>query len=727
MIVTTAMSNRMKKGAVWMPLAFLIALSSLSALAQSAPPSGVEAASTPLGRPHEVAYDTAGNVYIADTDENVIRKVNTSGVITTVAGDGEQGYGGDGGLATAALLDSPAGVAVDASGNIYIADTHNNCVREVWENNGNITTIAGTGAAGFSGDGAAATLATLNYPTAVAVDSHGNVYIADTNNHRIREITGTTINTVAGDGEQFFSGDGSAAIVAGLDSPNGVAVDAAFNIYIGDTHNQRVRMVTHSSGEISTLAGTGENGFTGDGPVASTALARPRGVAVDASGDVYLADSDNNRIRSIRSGSVTTIAGDGVEGFSGDGGSPTGAWLDMPDAVAVWGSTVLFSDTENNRVRLVSDGEINTIAGIADVPAALISPTSGTVLTGNTQTFTWSAGIGASGYVLLLGSTGAGSNNLLDAHTTATTVTANNLPANGALIYARLITNFNGVLAYNDYTFTTASPAALTSPTPGTAFTGPSVTFTWAPVSGASGYVLLLGSTGVGSNNLLDAHTTAATVTANNLPANGEPIYARLMTNFNGVWVYNDYTYTAISPAWLTSPAANATLAGSGQSFTWSPVAGVSGYVLLLGSAGAGSNDLFDGHTTGTTLTTGNLPVNGETIYARLITNYNGGAYAYTDSTFTAVSPAWLTSPAANATLAGSSQIFTWNPAGGATSYTLCLGSTGVGSCNLFDGHTTGATLTVNNLPVNGETIYARLITDFNGVYAYTDSTLTAK
>jgi hypothetical protein len=354
-------AKRMKRIGIGFVAALAVALSVLSASAQNAPPNGLEATSTPLLRPHGLAYDTAGNYYIADTDQNVIREVSPAGIITTVGGDGEQGYAGDGGPATAAILDSPSGVAVDSNGNIYIADTHNNVIREVVATSGDIATIAGTGVAGYSGDGLTATAATLNYPTAVAVDSNGNVYIADTNNHRIREITGTTINTVAGDGEQFYSGDGGLATAAGLDSPNGVAVDSALNIYIGDTHNQRVRMV--AAGIITTLAGTGVEGYNGDGTATAVELARPRGVAVDASGNVYLADSDNNLIRSISGGNVTTIAGTSLEGYSGDGGAALSAWLDTPDAVAISGATILFSDTENDRVRVVSAGAIDSIAG----------------------------------------------------------------------------------------------------------------------------------------------------------------------------------------------------------------------------------------------------------------------------------------------------------------------------------------------------------------------------
>lgn len=383
--VTAMGAKRMKRtlGAVIAGAGLLLALTPLNAHAQNAAqraalsqlgrsqavanfsplPNGVEATSVPLARPSGVAFDTAGNLFIADTDDNVVREITLAGVISTVAGTGGQGFGGDSGLATSALLDSPQGVAVDKNGNIYIADTHNNRIREV--SGGAITTIAGTGAAGFSGDGAAAISAQLDWPTAVAVDSNGNIYIADTNNNRIREISGTTITTVAGDGQQTFSGDNGLATAAALNSPSGVAVDSSFNIYIGDTGNQRVRMVTFASGIITTLAGTGIKGYNGDGLAASTELASPRGLAVDASGTVYLADSDNNLIRIVSGSAVTTIAGNGAEGFSGDTNASTSAMLDKPRSVAVGGSSVVFADTENNRVRAVSGGAVDTIGGSA--------------------------------------------------------------------------------------------------------------------------------------------------------------------------------------------------------------------------------------------------------------------------------------------------------------------------------------------------------------------------
>jgi hypothetical protein len=312
------------------------------------------ATSATLAYPSGVAYDASGNLFLADANNHVVREVSKTGTITTVAGTGIEGFSGDGGAATAAQLDTPTGVAVDASGNLYIADSHNHRIRKV--SGGTITTIAGTGVAGFSGDSGVATAAQLALPSALAVDSSGNLYIADTNNHRIRKITGTTITTVAGDGEELYAGDGAAATAAALDSPTGVAVDTAGNIYIADRLNQRIREVTVSNGNISTLAGSGtgfSGGFTGDGTAATSAtLARPAGVSVDAAGNVYVADTDNQRIRQVGNGAIATISGTGVQGYGGDNGLSTGAILNMPKSVAPDASgNISIADKQNERVR----------------------------------------------------------------------------------------------------------------------------------------------------------------------------------------------------------------------------------------------------------------------------------------------------------------------------------------------------------------------------------------
>jgi sugar lactone lactonase YvrE len=345
---------------------------------------GSAAASATLASPSAVAYDAAGNLFFADAQNNVIREVSKSGQMSTIAGTGLEGYSGDTAAATAATLDTPTGVAVDAAGNIYIADSHNHRIRKV--SGGTITTIAGTGTPGFSGDNGTATAAQLSLPSAVAVDAAGNIYIADTNNQRIRNITGTTINTIAGNGEELFAGDGAAATAAVLDSPTGVAVDINGNVYIADRHNQRIRMVT-PAGTISTLAGSGaasfSGAFAGDGASAVAAsLSKPSGVSVDASGNIYVVDSNNQRIRQVSGGTIATVVGSGQQGFGGDSGTAASAILNAPKAVVPDASgNMVIADKLNQRLRVASLPSLTFASngvGIASTPQSVTLANTGT-------------------------------------------------------------------------------------------------------------------------------------------------------------------------------------------------------------------------------------------------------------------------------------------------------------------------------------------------------------
>ena len=338
---------------------------------------GGPAVEAELRDPSGVAVDSAGNVYIADVGDHRIRKVDSTGTITTIAGTGEFGFSGDGGPAVEAELYDPAGVAVDSAGNLYIADTGNGRIRKV-DSTGTITTIAGTGEFGFSGDGGPAVEAELYDPAGVAVDSAGNLYIADTGNQRIRKIDSTgTITTIAGTGEYGFSGDGGPAAVARLAFPNGVAVDSAGNLYIADSGNRRIRKID-STGTIITIAGTGEFGFSGDGgPAIQAALYLLSGVAVDGAGNLYIADTGNQRIRKIDStGTITTIAGTGEYGFSGDGGPAAVARLAFPNGVAVDSAGNLYiADSGNRRIRKLTPGGGSTPPNpIAVLNAASFTP-----------------------------------------------------------------------------------------------------------------------------------------------------------------------------------------------------------------------------------------------------------------------------------------------------------------------------------------------------------------
>jgi hypothetical protein len=236
-------------------------------------------------------------VYVADTDNHRIRKVDAEGKISTLAGTGTAGFSGDKGLATNAQLSGPQGVATDGLGNVFIADTENHRIRKVA--GGKISTLAGTGTAGTSGDKGLATKTQLNRPTGVAVDASGNVYIADWGNHRILKVRAATFTTLAGTGNGGYSGDGAAATSAQLNFPEGMAIDGFGNVYIADYRNHRLRKVD-TAGQISTLSGTGEVGYSGDGGTATSAqLNFPAGLAGDGSGNVYIADYRNNRIRKV--------------------------------------------------------------------------------------------------------------------------------------------------------------------------------------------------------------------------------------------------------------------------------------------------------------------------------------------------------------------------------------------------------------------------------------------
>ncbi len=391
---------------------------------------GGPAVAAQVNEPVGIAVDAAGNLYFSERDANQIRKVSPDGIITRFAGTGQAGYAGDGGPAAQAFLNGPMGLTVDAKGNLFVADTNNHVIRKIAPD-GTISTIAGVGYSGYSHDGEAATAAHLNTPEGVAVDASGNLFIADTYNNRIRVVhPNGVIETYVANGYPGYSGDGGEAAQATLFLPTDVATDAAGNLFIADLGNNRIRRV--ADGVIDTLAGTsrgslvaGEaavavrlngpsgiavdssenvyftqgslgsgsglqlgdnlvwkvtpegvveiaagnalNSFSGDfGPAVTAQMDQPAGTALDAGGNLYFADTQNHRIRKVSpGGTITTVAGNAVAGFSGDGGPATLALLNSPTGVALDSAGNLFiADTGNNRVRMVfPNGVIGTVAG----------------------------------------------------------------------------------------------------------------------------------------------------------------------------------------------------------------------------------------------------------------------------------------------------------------------------------------------------------------------------
>lgn len=325
------------------------------ALAGSAASPGTISTVAQLDHPRGIAVEPSGSFLVAQPFENVVRRVFPDGSSAIVAGTGEAGYGGDGGPATAALLNFVHCVAVLPAGGFVLADTRNDSVRAVAPD-GTIRTVAGVGSAGFAGDGGPATAARLWAPHGVAVRRDGALLIADTDNNRVRLIVPDgTISTVAGTGSPGFSGDGGLAVSAQLDEPFGVAPLPAGGFLV--VSGNRVRKVS-VAGTIATVAGTGKAGFSGDGgPATAAQLDQPHNVAVLADGGFLIADAGNARVRRVSpSGTITTVAGTGVAGYAGDGGPAVAAELDMPKAVAVLGdaSGFLVGDAENDRVRVVS-------------------------------------------------------------------------------------------------------------------------------------------------------------------------------------------------------------------------------------------------------------------------------------------------------------------------------------------------------------------------------------
>ena len=536
---------------------------------------GGPATSAQLASPYGLGVDGGGNVYIADSLNDRVREVvAATRVIETIAGNGAGGYSGDGGPATGAKLSSPYSVAVDGAGNLYIADTGNHRIREVVAATGIIETIAGNGTAGFSGDGGPATSAELYFPYGVAVDRAGNVYIADTGNNVIREVVAETgtMETIAGNGTPGYSGDGGLAASAELNSPWGLAVDGAGNVYIADILNNRVREVVAAAGVIETIAGDGTAGSGGDGgPAVSAELWHPTGVAVDGAGNVYIAGNADCRIREVvaATGSIETIAGTVTGGFSGDGGPATSAEFSDPVGMALDGAgNVYASDAGNQRIRSIN---------VTESSATFATTAAGSTSTDSPQTVTVE-NIGNADLIITgvayptdfpEDGTGPGdctsTTSLSPAGTCTLTIDfsplASSLISSSTSLSESISVTDNSlnsgaaVQSLNVSGTATTTQAMLTSPAANSVLAGPSVTFSWIAATGATSYHLWLGTTLGGHDLYASGPISATSATDSHLPTNGETIYARLYTTYGSSQAYSDYVFTAFTQPTLTVTA----------------------------------------------------------------------------------------------------------------------------------------------------------------------------
>jgi sugar lactone lactonase YvrE len=526
-----------------------------------------------LYQPAGAAVDSAGNLYIADAYNYVIRKVTPNGTITTVAGTGKYGYSGDGGQATSATMGRCYGIAVDTAGNIYTADIDNSVIRKVTVATGIITTVAGNGTAGYNGDQGPATFAYLDQPFGVAVDSAGNIYIADTGNNVVRGVSATNgyIFTLVGDGFANYYGDGGPANLAELDTPSAVAVDAAGNLYIADSNNDAIRAVSAVNGLIFTVAGGNSTGFSGDGGQAASAqLSFPTGVAVDSAGNYYIADYYNVRVRKVANGIITTIAGSGSEGYAGDGGAATLAEFELPAGVALDSSgNVYIADDSNNVVRMLVPENTHALLTVSSLHAAnftlgstgaiysiVVSNTALAGATSGTVTVTETAPAG----LTLVSMAGSGWNcsastcSRSDALAAGAsyppiTVTANVAVSAASLVVNQVAVSGGGSAAASGIDLTSITPAVLAapgliSPANGATVVANGALLSWNAATAATSYDVYFGTLSTPSKV---TNTTATTYSPGTLTAGATYYWQIVARNSTGTASTAIWAFTAVS------------------------------------------------------------------------------------------------------------------------------------------------------------------------------------
>jgi hypothetical protein len=730
--------------------------------------------------PRGVAVDSVGVVYVADSSNWAIRKITPAGVVTTLAGwPGVVAYGSADGTGSAARFAYPGGVAVDSAGVVYVADSDNFTIRKVTPA-GVVTTLAGLAGAEGSANGTGSA-ARFSYPFGVAVDSAGVVYVADSDNNTIRKITAAgVVTTLAGLAGASGGADGTGS-GARFNSPQGVAVDSAGVVYIGDTGSHTIRRIT-PAGVVTTLAGLAGAFGSADGTGSGARFFQPKGVAVDSAGVVYVADVENHTIRRITpAGVVTTLAG--VAGtFGSADGTGSGARFFYPYGVAVDSASVVYvADGGNNTIRRITPaGVVTTLAGLAGTkgsadgvgtaalfsgpygvaagagavyvgdlenctirkgdaaPAIVTQPANQTVAPGETATFTVAAS-GNPAYQWQVSTNGGSTwTDMTDVApysgvtTTTLTVTAATVGLGGNQ-YRAVATNSTGTATSNAATITVGTSAAITSqPLSQTIASGLTATVSVVATGTAPfNYQWYQGTSGTTTTPIGGA--TASTYTT---PALVSPTSYWVRVS-NGIGSAVDSTTATIAiatnsaTAQMITPAPMSTLRASRVAFQWTGGRGVSEYYLWVGST-IGGGDLFsqDQGTNLSTTVTG-LPVDGRTVFVRLW-SLIGPTWLSRDYTYTAATSAparaQLMTPVPGSTLSASTVAFQWTGGTGVSWYYLWVGSTdGANDVASRDcGPSLSATLT--ELPADGRTLYVRLWSLIGGVwqsYGYTHTART--
>jgi sugar lactone lactonase YvrE len=648
----------------------------------------------------------------------------TADVVYGQMGSFTGGAGNNGGVSAKSLHD-PDGIAVDSSGNLYVADQQNSRVLYYPAGSTTATRVYGqmgsfTGGAGNNGGISANS---LSAPYGLALDSSGDLYVADFGNYRVLYYPSgsTTATRVYGQGGSFTTNTANNGGISAnsLNLPIAVVLDSNGNLYVADQSNNRV--LFYPSGSTTATQVYGQAGsFTtktsDNGGVTANSLSFPNGVALDSSGNLYVADGTNSRVLFYLSGSTTATRVYGQGGSfttaTANNGGISADSLDQPWAVALDSSGNFYAtDLLNNRVLIYPP---TTTPGI-------YAPVSQSTLTGNPVTFWWAGYPGATNYWLDLGSTQGGNNYSQSGSLSASTFTqtVNSLPSDGSTVYATWWYLLNGTWVPNAYTYNafgvSSEKGTITSPAPTSTLTASSATFNWTAGTLATAYWIDAGSSPGGTQYFQSGNLgNVLTKTVSGLPTNGSTVYVTLYSLLSGQWLSTAYTYTAYNLASsggvMQTPMPGAILTGSSVTFNWTAGAGASAYWLDVGST-AGGNQYSQSGNLGNVLTTtvNTLPTDGSPVYVTLY-SLIGGSWTANAYTYTALNAtgglAAMQTPTPGTMLSGNAATFTWSPDTNATAYWLDIGSSVGGNQYYQSGNLgTALTTTVNSLPANSSTI----------------------